>query len=69
MTEDTRERIPGLCSRETEGPSTMLFCLEGGDAKRFCHRKKSVGVVVVGDSGLCCCGPAFNGMTSIVPAP
>ena len=33
MAEDVRERISGLCSRETEGLSTMLFSLEGGDAK------------------------------------
>ena len=28
MVDDERERIPGLCSVETEGPSTMLFSLE-----------------------------------------
>ena len=33
MVDDKRERIPGLCSRETEGPSTMLFSLEGGHTK------------------------------------
>ena len=27
------ERISGLYSRKTEGPTTMLFSLEGGDAK------------------------------------
>ena len=31
MADDQRERIPGLYSRETEGPTTMLFSLEGGD--------------------------------------
>ena len=33
MTESKRERIPGLYSRKTEGPITMLFSFEGGDAK------------------------------------
>ncbi|WP_419628872.1 hypothetical protein, partial [Thiolapillus sp.] len=33
MTERKRERIPGLYSRKTEGPTTMLFSFEGGDAK------------------------------------
>ena len=33
MEEDERERIPGLHSTETEGPTTMLFSLEGGDVK------------------------------------
>ena len=33
MTESKRERIPGLCSRKTEGMTTMLFSFEGGDAK------------------------------------
>ena len=33
MTESKRERIPGLYSRKTEGPTTMLLSFEGGDAK------------------------------------
>ena len=33
MTESKRERIPGLYSRKAEGPTTMLFAFEGGDAK------------------------------------
>ena len=33
MTESKRERIPGLHSRKREGPTSLLFCFEGGDAK------------------------------------
>ena len=33
MTESERERIPGLYSRKTEGPTTMLFSFKGGDTK------------------------------------
>ena len=33
MTESERERSPGLYSRKTEGPTTMLLSFEGGDAK------------------------------------
>ena len=33
MTESKRERIQGLYSRKTEGPTTMLFSFEGGDAE------------------------------------
>ena len=33
MADDESETVPGLCSRETEGPTTMLFSLEGGDTK------------------------------------
>ena len=33
MADDEREIIQGLCSRETEGPTTILFSLEGGDTK------------------------------------
>ena len=30
---EQRELIPGLYSRKTEGPTTMLLSFEGGDAK------------------------------------
>ena len=33
MADSKRERIPGLYSRKTEGPTTMLFSFEGADAK------------------------------------
>ena len=35
MADDERERSPGLCSRETDGPTTMQFTLEGVDTKSF----------------------------------
>ena len=33
MTESKWERFPGLYSRETEGPTTMLFSFDSWDAK------------------------------------
>ena len=33
MTESERERIPGLYSRRTEGPTTMLLSFQGRDTK------------------------------------
>ena len=33
MTESKRERIPGLYSRKTEGPTTMLFSFKMGMRK------------------------------------
>ena len=33
MTENEREKIPGLYSRKTEDSTTMLFSFEGGHAK------------------------------------
>ena len=35
MTESKRERIPGLYSRKTESPTSILFSFKGGDAKGF----------------------------------
>ena len=48
MADDERGRIPGLCSVETEGPSTMLFSLvEGGDTEgsviRRAYRSRMAG--------------------------
>ena len=40
MTESKRERIPGLYSRKTEGPTTMLFSSEGGDVKGSIIRRR-----------------------------
>ena len=33
MTKGKREIIPNMCSRETQGTTTMLFSFEGEDAK------------------------------------
>ena len=35
MTENESERIPGMYSRETDDPTTMLSSFEGGDAKSY----------------------------------
>ena len=32
---ELREIIPGLCSRETDGPTTMLCSLQGGGANSY----------------------------------
>ena len=41
MTESKRENIPGLYSRKTEGPTTMLFSFESGDAKGSIIRRRA----------------------------
>ena len=42
MTESKRERIPGLYSRKTEGPTIMLFSSEGGDVSSEEERRWTV---------------------------
>ena len=42
VTESKRERIADLCSRGTEGTTTMLFSFEGGDAKSSIIRRRTL---------------------------
>ena len=49
--------IYGLCL-------TMSGCLLGGVYVSCIYRMPG-GVIIVGDSGLCCCGPAFNVMCDV----
>ena len=41
VSDDGREIIPGLYSRETEGATTLLFSLEVGDAKGSVIRRRA----------------------------
>ena len=41
MTENKRDRIPSLFSRKTEGPTTMLFSFESGDAQGSIIRRRA----------------------------